>query len=62
MSENILATSYKTSDEALKTANQIRRASLVVKEEEGFWKILIIKLLAYQLNFNSRKSELPVFH
>ncbi len=42
MSENILATSYKTLPEALKTANQIRRASLVVQEEEGSWKIMII--------------------
>lgn len=41
MSENILATSYKTLEEAIKTANQIRRASLLIQEEQGFWKLLI---------------------
>lgn len=42
MSENILVTSYKTLEEATKTSNQIRRASLIVQESEGLWKLLII--------------------
>lgn len=42
MSENILATSYTTIPEAIKTANQIRRTSLLVQDESAAWKLLII--------------------
>ncbi|MFN8576261.1 MAG: hypothetical protein U0354_05345 [Candidatus Sericytochromatia bacterium] len=41
MSENIFATSYNTAEEALKTASQIRRTSLVIQENSGYWKLLL---------------------
>lgn len=40
--ENLLPNSYQNIKDAFKVAGQIRRASLIVKNEAGLWKILII--------------------
>lgn len=45
MSENLFPTSYKSSEEALKTASQIRRTCLIVNDDTGNWKILISNVL-----------------
>lgn len=41
-SENIIPTSYREFSEAIKMASQIRRASVIVQEYSGLWKLLVI--------------------
>src|SRR4051812_12536981 len=41
-SENLIPTSYRNSDEAIKMASQVRRATVIVQEYSGLWKLLVI--------------------
>jgi hypothetical protein len=41
-SENIIPTSFRDSREAVKMATQVRRASVIVQEYAGLWKLLVI--------------------
>jgi hypothetical protein len=41
-SENIIPTSFRDAREAVKMAGQVRRASVVVQEYSGLWKLLVI--------------------
>jgi hypothetical protein len=41
-SENIIPTSYREAKEALKMAGQIRRASIVVQDYSGQWKLVLV--------------------
>lgn len=41
-SENLLPNSYTSTEQALKVAGQIRRSSLVLKNDQNAWKVLVI--------------------
>lgn len=41
-SENLLPNSYTNTEQAIKVASQIRRTSLILKNDQNNWKVLII--------------------